>query len=304
MPDPVVSIIIPVFERAAEANALLQQLDGQTFGSFEALIVDDGSWPPVAERTTISGHLYPIRIVRHERQGGIARARNTGIQNSSADLLLFLDSDCILTDAQWLQKHIQAQEDSEEPSVIHGKVIGIHSTYAGHADGYSNWFLSCQSKSYIARNHHLPANNSSVPRAVFEKIGLFDEACRVAEDVEWSFRCLAQGVPLLYRPEMAVGHHDRESWRALWRHYYRFGEYALVVRKRLPRSPFEFLFPNGRIAAIIYLLPLAGLMTAYIVVQWLRTEWRVLYYIPGLLFANIAYGAGILHYCIHRECPD
>lgn len=300
MPDPAASVVVPVHNRLQELMVLLDQLNGQTLPSFEVVVVDDGSDVPVQGEIK-KQYAFELRIICQPKRGGIARARNAGIRAARSDLLIFLDSDCDLRDPDWARRHVEAHATTKEIRAVHSGVTGIHSTYAGRADGYSNWFFSCQRHPYRARYHHLPANNTSVPKSVFSVVGFYDEDCEAAEDVEWCFRCLQKDVPLWYIPGMPVGHYDRDSWSALWRHYRKIGQYALVVRQKLPQSPFHHLFPSNRLTGWLYFIPLTCLMTVYITWKWIPNDPRVIFYVPGLLWANIAYYSGMFGRLAHGK---
>ncbi len=302
MSNPLASVCIPVYNRPKDVQGLLPQLQEQSYTNFEVILVDDGSTPPLSDNITPEMYAYPITLVRLEKQGGVARARNQLINHAHGEIILFLDSDCVLCDPQWIEKHVRFHQNprhfskisTEDCFVLHSRVIGLHTTYAGHSDGYSNWFVSCGKRPYEARNHHVPTNNTSVRKALFEKTGGFDESLVVAEDADWAFRCLQQGVRLFYVPDMPVQHRDRNSFRAVWEHYHTIGKYALAVREKNHQSPYKILYPYNRLTSWLYLLSLPTLMTVYITLKWLLHDPRVLWYIPGLHFANIAYYFGLL----------
>lgn len=100
-----VSVVIPCHQTpSATLEMTLAALEGQTYppGLFEALLVDDGSDPPLRLPCTT---LPNVRLERQERRGfGLARARNTGARAASGDILLFLDDD-MLPEANWIEAH-------------------------------------------------------------------------------------------------------------------------------------------------------------------------------------------------------
>jgi GT2 family glycosyltransferase len=289
---PSVSVVVPVHNRFGEIRNLLDSLKNQSYDDFEVVIVDDGSSPAVAEMVQTNALPFEVRVVRLDTCGGVGRARNVGVTNAKGLLIVFVDSDSIVQASDWLRRHIAAHEG--DLCVVHGRVIGIHTTYAGYSDGYSNWFTSCGTRRRVLTNRHVPANNTSVPRHVFEIVGLFDEGLTVLEDLDWAFRCLRHGVTLVYDPDVPIGHVDRSTFGALWRHYRLFGRVSLTVRSQNPGSPRGWMFPWGPITAWLYLLPLSGLMTVYVTAQWLSRELRVLWYVPGIFLANLAYCWGII----------
>lgn len=94
MSAPVVSVIVPTFNRAALLPRALDSVAAQTFTDWEILLVDDGSTdatPWVAERyrARLGQRLRFIAGAHH----GPCRARNRGIEAASGEFVAFLDSD-------------------------------------------------------------------------------------------------------------------------------------------------------------------------------------------------------------------
>jgi FkbM family methyltransferase len=90
-----VSVVICTFNPApAILDWALASLDRQTFphSRFEVLIVDNGSATPVAGLEILKDRSFPLRVVEEPRNG-VLNARCKGIQESAADLILFLDDD-------------------------------------------------------------------------------------------------------------------------------------------------------------------------------------------------------------------
>lgn len=91
---PLVTIVIPVYNRAAMAAEAVESCLQQTWRPLEILVVDDGSTDNLARA------LAPFReAVRIEQQpnGGVSCARNTGIRRAQGDFIHFLDSDDLLS---------------------------------------------------------------------------------------------------------------------------------------------------------------------------------------------------------------
>ncbi len=302
------TIIIPVFDRTQEVSHLLGQLTRQTRLDFEVIVVDDGSTPPIERADLPADPPYSLRLLRHEARQGVGKARNTALREATADLLIFVDSDGDITDEHWLEKHIAlritgkdlAQKNGNTLFVLHSEVKGINASYWGRVDTYSNWFGSSMKRPCIVRDRHVPTHNTSAPREVFKRVGLFEESLEVCEDIEWCFRCMEQGVPLLFLPGAPLGHHDRNRFRDVWRHYYRFGLFALSVRKKRPSSPYQWLYPKGLVSAIVLFLPITALMTLYVAWYWLPGNPGVLVHLPGMYLANVANYAGLMKSLLNR----
>lgn len=297
----VASIIIPVHNRQEELEQLLLQLAHQQDPAFEVVLVDDGSEPPV-DITPIEEKLpFSVVIKRHAQRSGVGKARNTGVATASQPLLIFVDSDGDIPDQDWFQKHMSLHEkgkalaaaQGKEFCVVHSEVQGVGTSWWGKVDGYSNWYGSTGPRSIAVRDRHVPTHNTSVEKAVFEYVGPFDEEMEVLEDVEWGHRCLKLGVCVYYLPGAPIRHLDRNSFKAVWRHYERFGIFAPLVRKKLKQSVYSFLYPQGSLSAVFLFFPLTSLMTLYISLRWVFHRPQVLFYLPGLYLANVAFYIGL-----------
>jgi glycosyltransferase involved in cell wall biosynthesis len=90
---PVVSIVMPTFNRLEFLPATVESVLAQTMPSWELMIADDGS---SAETLAYLGSLTRdrrIRLLRLPHSGNAGTARNAAIAAASTDLLAFLDSD-------------------------------------------------------------------------------------------------------------------------------------------------------------------------------------------------------------------
>ena len=101
--QPLVSIIIPVFNSAETIHRSLNSVLKQTYKNFEIIIIDDCS----TDSTINIIQTYDdkrINILKHSENKGASYARNTGIKNSKGEYLAFLDSD-----DEWLPNKLAEQ---------------------------------------------------------------------------------------------------------------------------------------------------------------------------------------------------
>jgi glycosyltransferase involved in cell wall biosynthesis len=90
---PVVSVILPTYNRASTLGRAVDSVLKQTFDDFELIIIDDGSTDEsdaVLRAYTNDGR---VRVIRQARNTGCAEARNVGVTASSGLYLAFQDSD-------------------------------------------------------------------------------------------------------------------------------------------------------------------------------------------------------------------
>ena len=85
MSKPILSIIIPYYETKELTKTLLNTLKPQLNDDIEVLLINDGS-------ETKGLETFPITIINQDN-GGVSKARNTGLDNYKGDYVVFIDSD-------------------------------------------------------------------------------------------------------------------------------------------------------------------------------------------------------------------
>ncbi len=101
--QPIVSIVIPTYNREHLLPIAVDSVRAQTFGDWELLIVDDHSTDGTRELVEQwSAEDGRIRYLVNERTKGPAGARNTGIDHSRREYVAFLDSD-----DEWMPYHLE-----------------------------------------------------------------------------------------------------------------------------------------------------------------------------------------------------
>jgi rSAM/selenodomain-associated transferase 2 len=117
MSTPQLSIIIPVFNEAANLPAVLKQLQQQIDCSIEVIVADGGSSD---ETPAIASSLGAICI---ESQPGRGVQMNSGARVAKADLLLFLHADSTITEPTLLADAIKAWRKTAQ-NLSHGLIAG------------------------------------------------------------------------------------------------------------------------------------------------------------------------------------
>lgn len=94
---PLVSVIVPVYMRTELLKECLRSIRMQTMREFECVVVDDAS-PAGAEvaAAVAEGGDERFRLLRRERNGGPAAARNTGILATRGQYFMCVDEDDLL----------------------------------------------------------------------------------------------------------------------------------------------------------------------------------------------------------------
>ena len=88
---PILSVVIPLYNKEAEIDRALHSISVQTFDDFEVIVVDDGSTDGGPE---IVREWQDVRLrVVSQRNAGVSAARNRGITEARSELIAFLDAD-------------------------------------------------------------------------------------------------------------------------------------------------------------------------------------------------------------------
>ena len=98
-----VSVVLTTYQRAELAKIALQSIIGQTWAPEEIIVVEDAGDTDLANWIAALGH-HELKYVRHEKNQGLAAARNTGLRLAKCDLIAYLDDD-----DQWLPTRLQEQ---------------------------------------------------------------------------------------------------------------------------------------------------------------------------------------------------
>lgn len=115
---PLVSVIIPTFNRAFSIEEAVDSVLDQTFGDLEVIVVDDGSTDDTPARLVFYGDR--IRVIR-QVNAGVSAARNAGLAAAQGIWFAFLDSDDL-----WLPDKLahQMSELGKYPDAV-GHVVDI-----------------------------------------------------------------------------------------------------------------------------------------------------------------------------------
>jgi mycofactocin glycosyltransferase len=226
-----VTVVIPVKDRPAGLARLLAALraDPVTAG-LPVVVVDDGSAVPVRADGAV--------VVRHEVARGPAAARNAGLRAVGTPLVAFLDSDCVPRPG-WLPALLPHLADPRL-ALVAPRIVALPGT--GWLHGYESAsgaldmgpraapVLPLTGVSYVPSAALLC--RCSALRGPDGVGGGFDEAMRVAEDVDLVWRLTAAGWRVRYDPAAEVAH-EHPTGTAEWlrrRAFYGTGAALLAAR--------------------------------------------------------------------------
>lgn len=127
MSDPLVSIVIPAFNRAPIIAAAVESCLSQSYQPIELLIVDDASDDDLASALNPWRDDPRVQLLRHQQNQGVSAARNTGVQAASGAYVAFLDSDDVWRPEK-LERQVALALDQEGETFIIGTLTQIETT--------------------------------------------------------------------------------------------------------------------------------------------------------------------------------
>jgi mycofactocin glycosyltransferase len=230
------AIIVP-FKDGLESlhRCLSSVLNGLPAGT-RIVVIDDGSEGDPTTTAALTPLVTHPAVVwrRHAHSRGPAAARNTGLawcSRNGVDTAILLDSDC-LAPADFVPSHLAHHHAHPEAVGIGGAIEGRGDGFWARLDGVLSWFTSVPRPDCEVRPPlHLPTTNMSLKLRNRGRRSLhFNERLRTGEDVAL-FRSLHRGGEIFrFTSFPRIVHFDRTTFRAVFRHQYRWGLHTFAVR--------------------------------------------------------------------------
>lgn len=88
-----ISIIIPIYQVEKYLQKCIESVINQTYKHLEIILIDDGSLDNCPKICDEYAKKDSRIVVIHQKNSGLSAARNTGIENSTGEYLVFVDSD-------------------------------------------------------------------------------------------------------------------------------------------------------------------------------------------------------------------
>ncbi|MEM9923939.1 MAG: glycosyltransferase [Cyanobacteria bacterium P01_D01_bin.50] len=236
-----VSVIIPAYNAMIYLPKTVESVLKQTFTDFDVIIVNDGSSDNIEQwANTITDNR--VKLVSQKNQGAAA-ARNTGIAHAKGEYIAFVDSDDLWEPSK-LEKQVYCLDNNPDVGLVYVWVASIDAKgndlgklYSNHSEGYV-W------EKMLQGNIVWSGSAAMVRRDCFEKLGVFDQNLRFAEDWEmwirisrnYSFAAIKE--PLVY-----YRHHPNNKSQ----HYIKkIDNFRLIIEKSFESVPFELLYLRNK----------------------------------------------------------
>ncbi len=230
------SIVIPTYNRQPILEKCLRALETQKLAAsssmtgYEVVLVDDGSTDGTLEWLQKHKDEFPHVQTFQQDHAGPAQARNMGVEQARGNIIIFIDSDLVVTE-NFLQAHESALVEGQERLgsdrfFTYGAVINTCNFDNPTAEPYK---ITDFSAAFFA------TGNVAIPKHWLEKAGLFDTSFQLYgwEDLELGVRLKQLGLKLIKCPA-AVGYH--------WHPAFNLDQIPNLIDKEIQRGHMGVLF--------------------------------------------------------------
>jgi glycosyltransferase involved in cell wall biosynthesis len=199
--DPLISVIIPTYNRARELTVTINTVLAQTYRQFEIIVVDDGSTDPTADviqaliKQSDGARQTPIRYF-YQTNKGASIARNKGIAEATGNWIAFLDSDDVwlAEKLMWQVRAIKRFENSCGACFTNAQLVdraGLDTTAFAHASKHYEDMIGIvvDPAPSLAKAFGCIWVQTLLARSdLVQKIGGFDPDLQFGEDYDFMFR--------------------------------------------------------------------------------------------------------------------
>lgn len=227
------TVILPTYNRLDQLKLVLNGLEQQIYplDQFEVIVVSDGSTDGTdayLQNLKTPLQLNPIS----QQNNGAAAARNTGIEQATSELILFIDDD-VVPAPKLINEHMLVHESSDKNIVVIGPML----TPADFdMQPWVTWEQTMLYKQYddmrngvyepTARQFY--TGNTSLTRQSLIDAGGFDTQFRRAEDVELAYRLADQGLTFIFCSEAIGYHYAARSFKSWFKIPYEYGRNDVI----------------------------------------------------------------------------
>ncbi|WP_440764032.1 glycosyltransferase [Natronorubrum sp. DTA7] len=229
--DEDVSIVTPVYNDPDGIKITLESLLTQsTTHDYRITVIDNDS----TDRTpdVVRSYDHDRLEIAHETeiQSSYA-ARNTGIRNTSTEILAFVDADMTVPE-DWLESALQPFQKREADYMGCNVELTLPDdpTLAARYDHHTGFPI----EQYIERQHFAPTCCLFVRREVFEDVGLFDHRLISGGDKEFGNRVHEAGYDMYFAEDVTMYHPTRNSLEALVKKDLRVGRGLCQLQRYHP----------------------------------------------------------------------
>jgi glycosyltransferase involved in cell wall biosynthesis len=197
--SPLVSVVIPTYNRAFFVTKAIDSVLNQTFVDYEVIVVDDGSSDNTSK--TLKQYQDKIKYI-YQNNSGVSAARNTGIAVACGKWVAFLDSD-----DEWREDYLaqQIKHAVAFPEIIMQTANCLFIGLDGKQESYfeingslgafnrTDYLFVEQPFCFVVKHGPWQVGSTIIRRKAIIEAGLFDTKFKFSEDFDLMARVALQG---------------------------------------------------------------------------------------------------------------
>lgn len=211
-----ISIIIPVYNAERFLRRCLDSVQNQSYRDWECIIVDDGSKdssPAICDEYAKTDSRFKVL---HKDNGGVSKARNTGLKQASGDWVTFVDSDDELTlDA--LKYFTEGMERYPKVSMLRGGHRTVTPTAIGKDRQAGEWICT-ESHADALKISEETWCSGFMWSTCFRKDMLegvqFDNSITWCEDHIFTYQCMLKAKEIAFVPHVVYIYYLDDTYPA------------------------------------------------------------------------------------------
>ncbi len=243
--SPLVSVVIPMRNEAAQIRACIDSVLAQDYPAerLEVIVVDGDSDDDSA--AVLHSYGQRLQVLRNPLRI-VPSAMNIGIRAARGDIVARVDAHTVLA-PDYIRVGVEMLQRTGAQNVG-GPMHAVGGGRTANAIA-----LAMASRFGIGAYFHFATEDREVdtvymgmyPRAVFERIGLFDEELVRNQDDELNYRLRKQGGAIFLTTRMRSKYQNRQRFGTLARQFFQYGWWKVRVLQKHPRqmSPRQFVPP-------------------------------------------------------------
>lgn len=224
--EPEVSIVIPSYNSLRTIQHCLDSLFGQKHVyEFELIVIDssdDGT-----DRFISS--IYPsVKLTHLDHRCSVGRARNIGVTKALADIILFIDSDCI-ANPRWIEQMVSALIESPFDGICGAMENGTPQSFSGTIGFLLEFYRFLPHPGEPKSAAFLVGGNSGFKKSLLIQSQYPDN--NLGDDFTFSSNLQQQGYRLGFVPYASIRHLNKTGLIKVFIYQYKIGKGAVLYRQ-------------------------------------------------------------------------
>ncbi len=230
--DPVVSLIVPMYNVREDVAECIESIVGQTLKEVQVILVDDGSTDDTGDIARGFALRYPNVEYHRKPNGGLGNARNYGVPYARGTWLMFPDSDDVVCD--YALEEMVALGEKHECDMVIGDAVRFNTKREFNSGLHRRAFRNMTEVTHITQNHDLLYDTTAWNK-------LFRRSFYLDNGYQWVEGRLYEDIPVTAPAHFQankVAFLDKVVYK--WRE--RDGQSASITQKRMELPNFRDRF--------------------------------------------------------------